>query len=81
MQDLWTSIDLIEKEIKTLKDRTALGLLSHKNELWRKFDKHFQQYKQELQADSQKKKQNDEDPLIREKTLNEQLELMTHMAQ
>ena len=32
-------------------------------------------------ADSIKKKETDEDPAMREQTLNEQLELMTHMAQ
>ena len=32
-------------------------------------------------ADSLRKKQTDEDPFVREQTLHEQLELMTHMAQ
>ena len=38
-------------------------------------------WKEDLRNDSLKKKNSDEDPLLREQTLNEQLELMTHMAQ
>jgi len=33
-----------------------------------------------MMADSLKKKDNDEDPLIREKSLQENLEIMTHCA-
>ena len=56
VEDMWTTLDFIDKEIKTLKDRTSLGLLRHKNELWRKLDGHYTAYRQELMTDSLKKK-------------------------
>ena len=40
----------------------------------------FKQYKEELMADSQKKKQSNDDPKTREKTLKKLLELMTENA-
>lgn len=67
-------------QIAALKDLTSKGLKKDKNELWKMLDDQFKQYKDELMADSQKKKQSDEDPKTREKTLNESLELMTNMA-
>ena len=49
--------------------------------MWKKLDGAFTTYRQEQMADSLKKKQNDEDPLVREQSLNKNLEVMTHMAQ
>ena len=49
--------------------------------MWSKLDNAFTTHRKELMADSLKKKQNDEDPRVRENTLNNDLENMTHMAQ
>lgn len=48
---MWQSYDLIGKEITMLKKMTSEGLLSHKNELWRKIDSYFTGYRKELMAD------------------------------
>lgn len=80
VNDLWNGLDQIDGAIKVLQDRTSLTLQQHKNQLWKKIDAYFTGYRNELMADSLKKKETDEDPAMREQTLNEQLELMTHMA-
>lgn len=49
--------------------------------MWKKLDGAFTTHRNELMKDSLKKKQNDEDPRVRENTLNNDLENMTHMAQ
>ena len=38
--------------------------------MWKKLDAAFTTHEQELRADSLKKMQNDEDPLVREQSLN-----------
>ena len=81
VQSLWADQDELHQYIDKLRAITAQGLQNTEISLWNDLSKHFNSYKQELMDDSRKKKQNDEDPLVREQTLNEQLELMTHMAQ
>ena len=73
-------MDLLDDQIKYLKDFTSMSLVKRKNEMWKKLDAAFTTHQQELMADSLKKKQNDEDPLVREQSLNQNLEIMTHMA-
>ena len=80
-QDLHQSLNMVSEAIGMLKEQTDKGLQCHKNELWRKIDQYYTGYRNELLADQIKKKETDEDPAVREKTLSEQLELMTHMAQ
>jgi len=48
--------------------------------MWKQLDNAFTIHRQQLMADSLKSKKNDEDPLLREKKLNSELEVMTHMA-
>jgi len=44
-------------------------------------DKEKNNYIEELNKDSNKQKESDVDPMVREKTLQENLEIMTHCAQ
>ena len=46
-----------------------------------KLAKAQKEYIEDLKNDSNKQKESDEDPLVREKTLQENLEIMTHCAQ
>ena len=62
VEDLWTQLDLIDTSIKTLKETTSTKLREDKDELLKQLDLHFTAYRQELQNDNMKKKQNDEDP-------------------
>ena len=76
-----TALDLINEAVEELKDHTRRGLQSQRNELWRKLDTFFTQYRNELMADSMNKKEKDDNPANKERTLAESLELMTLMAQ
>lgn len=64
-----------------MQQRTTKGLADKKNKMWQKLDNAFTAHRKELMADTLKKKENDEDPRVRENTLNNDLETMTHMAQ
>lgn len=73
-------VDDFKEQIGILQQRTTKGLADKKNKMWSKLDNAFTTHRKELMADSLKKKQNDEDPRVRENTLNNDLENMTHMA-
>lgn len=81
VDEIWKLVDDFEDQISVLKEQTTCGLNRQKNAMWKKLDGAFTTYRQEQMADSLKKKQNDEDPLVREQSLNKNLEVMTHMAQ
>ena len=49
--------------------------------LLEKINKQHSLYREELQADSLKKNKNEDDPMVREKSLNKKLETMTNLAQ
>lgn len=80
MAEIWGQLDLFDDAIKTLKDQTSKKLYELKSQLLKKVDSHYVTYSEELMADSRKKKQNDEDPHLREQTLNKKLEKMTSHA-
>lgn len=81
VDDIWNNVDEIDTGISDLKNLTKLILAGYKTKLCKKLDSHYTKYRNELMADSMKKRENDEDPFVREQSLNEQLELMTQMAQ
>ena len=79
-QDLHHTLDMVNDAVHLLKEQTDKSLTAHKNELWKKIDHYYTGYRNELLADQVTKKETNDDPAQREKTLSEQLELMTHMA-
>ena len=81
VEQTWKMMDDLEDQIHVLKDGTSARLQIQRNQMWKKLDAAFTTHEQELRADSLKKMQNDEDPLVREQSLNQNLEIMTHMAQ
>lgn len=78
---MWKDMDDFENHISKLKDFTKHGLQENKDKLDAKLQKAFNDYKTDLMSESLKKKESNEDPLVREKTLQENLEIMTHCAQ
>lgn len=56
-------------------------MTAYKGKLCTKLKTYYDKYRKELMDDSLKKQEQDIDPFVREKTLNEQLELITKMAQ
>ncbi len=56
-------------------------MTAYKGKLCAKLKTYYDKYRKELMDDSLKKQEQDIDPFVREKTLNEQLELITKMAQ
>ena len=81
MQELWSLIDELNDKTDELKGKTSHQIGRCKKEFWHMCTVWLAKWKEDLRNDSLKKKNSDEDPLLREQTLNEQLELMTHMAQ
>ena len=81
VEDIWNDVDSLNDNVKNIKDLTSVILAAYKSKLCDKLKGHYNKYRKELMADSLKKQEQDEDPFVREKSLNEQLELMTKMAQ
>jgi len=56
-------------------------LLNEKNKLWKKLGENLQKYKEELQYENDRKKENEYDIKQEEKNLEEKLKIMTKMAE
>ena len=81
VQKVWEYLDLINEHSDCLKSRTAVQLKENYGQLLQGLDKHFDKYRKDLMADSLKKKQTDEDSHHKEQSLNNQLEIVTQIAQ
>ena len=66
---MWKDYDDFDNQIDELQVFTKKGLLDNKNKLDTKLKLAYKKYQTDMMADSLKKKENNEDPLIREKSL------------
>ena len=73
--------DKIIDKIGDIQENTAKELWKQRSEIWATLDKKLEDIKQQLKAETEKKKENQYDFKEKEKELNEHLETMTQIAQ
>ena len=83
IRDLYSAYDEINVDVDTMREMAQKSLQNHQNELWRKVDTHFKVFKNELIEEEKFLHKDDDDRNIKEriKSLKEQLEVMTNLAQ
>jgi dTDP-4-amino-4,6-dideoxygalactose transaminase len=72
-----STYDRIMDTIGIIQENTAKELWKQRSEIWTTLDKKLEDIKQQLKAESDKKKENSYDFKEKEKELNEHLETMT----
>ena len=81
INDLWNHLDDMDKNINTLNDTTLRRLSRFKKKWLERMNAALQRTKEEQLFNSAQQKNQTDNQADREKTLGEQLELMTVMAQ
>lgn len=73
--------DRINETIGVIQENTAKELWKQRHEIWDTLSKKLDDIKQQLKAETEKKKENQYDFKEKEKELNEHLDTMTQIAQ
>lgn len=81
IDEMWKEMDDFNAQIEERQNWTRNGLKAYRERMSANLAKAQKDYIEDLKNDSSKQKESDVDPLIREKTLQENLEIMTHCAQ
>lgn len=55
VKEIYGALDLLNVEVETLKEMTVKGMQSHNNELWRKIDAYFTNYRRQLKSEQLQK--------------------------